>query len=137
MYASKHFQDCEFLPKSWMDTYGPAAMLAMDERILISIDAIREYFAVPVIVNNWAKGGAFSFRGLRTPGCLQYKPDSQHSFGRAIDFDVQGLSAEYVRGIILKEQARWPLITRMEIGTAWVHVDCANTGSAKIVMVNP
>jgi hypothetical protein len=137
MYKMKYFQPSEVLPKSWLDTYGANALLALDERILISIDLIREYFAVPVIVNNWAKGGAFSFRGLRTPGCLQYKPDSQHAFGRAIDFDVQGLSADYVRRVILDGQARWPLITRMEIGSAWVHVDCANTGSKKIIMVNP
>jgi hypothetical protein len=137
MYLSKHFTPVELLPKSWLETYGAEiGMLAIDERILITLDALRDYFAVPITVNNWAKGGAFSFRGLRTPECLQYKPDSQHAFGRAIDFDVQGLSADYVRGVILDGQARWPLITRMEIGTPWIHIDCAGTGLPKIVMVN-
>jgi hypothetical protein len=134
MYQCRYFKPTELLPQSWIDTYDGAAMNALDDRILISIDAIREYFAVPVTINKYAAG--LFYRGLRTPGCPQYKPDSQHSFGRALDFDVLGQTADYVRGVIIKEQARWPLIRRMEIGTAWVHIDCCWTGSTKIVMVN-
>ena len=135
MYLPRHFKPTEYLPQSWIDQYDGMAPLAMDERILISIDSLRDFFGVPITINNYSKG--LSYRGLRTPICPQYKPNSQHSFGRAIDFDVQGMDAENVRQTILKNQSKFPLISRMEIGTEWVHIDCANTGSSLITMVNP
>jgi len=130
MYQMIFFQPSEVLPKSWLDQYGEKALLAMDERILMSIDALRQYFAVPIMVNNWASGGQFYYRGLRTPQCPQYSADSQHSFGRALDFDVLGLTADYVRGVIMANRARWPLITALELNVDWIHADCRdNTGN--------
>jgi hypothetical protein len=135
MYQMLHFHPEEVLPKSWLDDYGGNALLAMDERILMSIDAIREYFAVPVVINNWAAGGSYMYRGLRTQNCQQYTPNSQHSFGRAIDFDVMGETANYVRGIILSNRARWPLITAVELNVDWIHIDSRDgTGNSDIIL---
>jgi len=85
-------------------------------------------FNVPVTVNNWVTGGPFKSRGFRHPLSTVGSPLSAHKRGQGIDFDVQGMTADQVRAVILaeKEHIDFMFITRMEIGIAWVHIDIAN-----------
>lgn len=129
-YIPKHFITEELVDPITFKELGKRALeVCFDERILIQIDLIREYFNVPVTVNNWKTGGDFKDRGFRRSESYTGSQYSQHRFGRAIDFDVKDLTADVVRKEIIKNQNSYyfKYITRMEENVNWVHIDCMNS----------
>lgn len=129
-YKPIHFCTEEFVDRKTFEQLGEAALGTMDVRILITADKIREYLGTSVTINNWKWGKDREWSGLRTVGSPFYSPYSQHSFGRAIDFIVNGMQAQSVRNLIKanpKHEA-FQYITRMEEfpGMSWIHVDCCN-----------
>jgi Peptidase M15 len=127
-YLPKHFAVVELVPPDIYQVMGEGAIILMDDRILRIADAVRDHFDVPVTINNWKVGGQFSQRGFRTVQQAGGAGHSAHFYGRAIDFDVQGLTADEVRKEILSNSSAgdFPLISGMEMGIPWVHLDCAN-----------
>jgi hypothetical protein len=127
-YLPKHFGVMELVPPEIYGEMRDSAIILLDDRILRVLDAIRDHFGVPVTVNNYHTGGSFKQRGFRTvevPGGAKHSP---HFYGRAADFDVQGMTADMVRREILANQSLddFSLITGMETGVSWIHVDCSN-----------
>jgi uncharacterized protein YcbK (DUF882 family) len=120
-YIPKHFSWHELVPSAEYKNYW---LYLIDDRILMSLDAIREHYKRPVIVNNWHSGGTFTLRGLRPMNSVVGAKYSQHKFGRAADFDVLGIPAEQVRNDI--RSGLFPLITCIEKDVNWVHVDVRN-----------
>ena len=51
------------------EKFGESAWQFLDARLLHTLYVIREIVGRPVIVNNWAKGGNYSQRGLRCNVC--------------------------------------------------------------------
>ncbi|CAM3021228.1 D-Ala-D-Ala carboxypeptidase family metallohydrolase [Shewanella algae] len=129
MYVCKHFKIYELVDKKTYNDRGEKAWQLFDPRLLKLLDQLRELFDAPITVNNWFWGGQFSNRGLRTSASSYYRPYSQHSFGRAVDFDVKGLTAdesrEKIRHWFSSELLDIDGI-RMELGVNWVHLDVAN-----------
>ena len=126
-YQPRHFKTQELVTPYAFDKLGDGALILLDDRILRALDAVRDIFDVPITVNNWHIGGGFDQRGWRDDSDTGAK-FSQHRFGRAIDFDVQGLDADYVRQVIAtawQSDRDIQQITRMEVGITWCHVDCA------------
>ena len=120
-YIPKHFSWHELVPSAEYKDYW---LYLIDDRILMSLDAIRMHYKRPVIVNNWFTGGKFSLRGLRPMNSVVGAKYSQHKFGRAADFDVLGITAEQVRNDI--RSGLFPLITCIEKDVNWVHIDVRN-----------
>jgi hypothetical protein len=139
-FIPKHFKIEELVSLPVFTDMGQSAFSLFDTRILITIDNIREYFGVPVIVNDWSTGGKFSLRGFRNDTDSVGAKYSQHRYGRAIDFDVKDMSADSVRKTILDNQndERFQFINAMETGIDWVHIDCRNVYNAEngIVLFN-
>lgn len=123
MYQLKHFIIKEFVPPEVWDSESEQSIIRLDERILETADQVREFFGVPVTINNWHNGGQFRYRGLRTPRCPQYIAGSMHCVGKAFDCDVKGKTAEDVRSEIMMNQDKFPHIMRMESLVNWVHID--------------
>jgi hypothetical protein len=124
-YIPKHFQSYELLPPDVYQKMGDNGLYLIDDRILWTLDQIREYFNKPITINNWKKGGQFSQRGYRNDPNTG-APLSAHRFGRACDFDISELSSEDFR-IKVKAGALNPIIgyiTRIEDGVNWIHMDC-------------
>jgi uncharacterized protein YcbK (DUF882 family) len=121
-YVPKYFKWYELMPSA---EYEKHWLILMDERLLMSLDAIREHYNRPVTVNNWHSGGQFSLRGFRPMNSKTGAKFSQHKFGRAADFDVQGISPEQVRKDI--RSGLFPLVTCIENNVNWVHIDVRNT----------
>jgi hypothetical protein len=124
----KHFAVFELVDRATYDAEGDKALDRFNPKILEAIEGIREFFAVPMIINNWYLGGSFQWRGWRTPekAAELGAPNSEHAKGNAFDFDIQGLTAQQVRDKIVANQDN-PLlanITRLEANTTWVHADC-------------
>ena len=86
-------------------------------------------FKKPITVNNWHKNGTFSQRGLRCNKCdlVKNKKDiylSAHCFGKALDFNVQGLSATEVYNTIKCNIHKFKYPIRLEKNTnGWTHID--------------
>ncbi|MGF1788738.1 D-Ala-D-Ala carboxypeptidase family metallohydrolase [Photobacterium swingsii] len=126
MYKLQHFKPQELVSKSTYNARGSKSIELMDERILITLDQLRINLGRPITVNNWIWNGQFQQRGLRTQEAKEYSKYSQHTFGRAVDFDVKGMSASEVRAHILTNINLYPFISFVEVGINWVHVDVRN-----------
>jgi len=118
LYIPKHFKLQELVPANIYTTFGETAWQFMDSRILMNLDFIRNTLGLAVNVN----GNKFNYRGFDDGG---YRTNqSQHLFGRAIDFDVVGMTAEQVREWLrlnyrlLPEPNIW-----VEDDVTWVHMD--------------
>ncbi len=109
---SKYFKIQELVSKKVYDKYGEQAWMFIDTKLIKVLDQLREHFGKPITVNNWLWGGNLEQRG------------------KAVDFNVKGLSSEEVYKEILKNKNKFYLISRIEnidSTPTWVHIDCANT----------
>ena len=92
---------------------------------------VREGLNKPITVNNWHIGGRFEQRGLRdnTQPIVKDKTIkgklylSAHVLGKAVDFDVKGMTAQKVRQWIVDNHELFPCKVRLEDGVNWVHLD--------------
>lgn len=106
MHKCKYFGIHELVYPSLYKEYEKLGKLdtlwyAFDDRLLITLDALREAFG-PIIVNDWKNGGQFRESGLRDMSTTTGAKLSQHKFGRAADAKFKNISAEKVR-IKMKE----------------------------------
>lgn len=139
---SKHFSIEEFVPKLIFTKYGENSKWFIDERVIYLAEFVREWFKVPVTINNWHSGGSFQERGYRTPQSTTGASYSQHKTGRAIDFSVKGLTADQVRKEIMDYEYAFMVagLTTLEdaaFAPTWVHADIRNTGLDTILIVKP
>ena len=123
----------ELVDKTVFDKYGEVAWKFMDELLLDCLLIIREELGKPMTINNWKWGGPFSQRGLRhniSPMVKKknYMYLSAHMFGKAVDFDVKGMTSVEVRGWIVANEDKLPCKVRLEKNMkgkpiSWVHLD--------------
>lgn len=127
-----NFKPQELLPKEIYNEYGDLGMRYLDSRILPIIEYVRKVFEKPIIINNWADGGQFNERTVRLPEHVSYKKYSDHSFGRAIDFDIVGLNSLEVQHYLLKDiiastELKKLGVTGIESQTiGWSHISVAD-----------
>lgn len=135
MMKSKYFKIQELVSRNVYDKYGENSWQFIDTRLIKVIDLLREHFNKPITVNNWLWGGNLQQRGLRAnkDEIVANKNDyyiSQHCLGKAVDFNVKGMTAQEVYEEILKNKDKFYLISRIENikdTPTWVHIDVANT----------
>jgi hypothetical protein len=110
---------------------GERSISLIDARIVITADRLRKRFG-PAVVNNWSWGGAINGAGLRMQYDNDYRPYSQHSFGRALDLHFSNHEAEEVIKHILdnQEATEYEFITGIELDVSWLHIDCRNHNHA-------
>lgn len=127
-YTPTHFITEEFVDPDTFAVRGKDSLGCMDVRMLITADAIREYFNKSMTINNWKWGGNRKWSGLRTTKSPDYITYSQHTFGRAIDFIMKDISAQEIRDEIKSHQDHpaFRFITAIEDFPEmnWCHVDC-------------
>ncbi len=125
MYTCRHFKLSELVPPSVLNDLGERAWMMLDDRLLKFIDDLRDDLGKKIYVNR----GDATNRGFRLKGKVAKAANySQHYYGRAIDFTVEGMSAQEVRQYIKDNKVKYPMVRRMEKDVDWVHVDCANWG---------
>ena len=129
MYIPKHFSAAELVPEKLHAKYksrGDAWLLRIlfDERLLMTIDTIRENFG-PMTINDWSWGGANQYRGIRPPDCSIGAGLSQHRFGRAVDMIPKDIKAAEIRVDIIEDQMgqAYKHIGGLEMGISWLHID--------------
>jgi len=136
-YEPKHFSIKEYVPPDIYNELGDGAIVLLDDRLLRSDDAIREFFGKAVTINNWHLDGGRSYSGFRPPWCKTGAKWGQHRFGRASDKIIRDISADEARKTILKNRKAFPHIRAMELGVPWLHTDCRPTKSDEIFLFNP
>ena len=141
--VSKYFKIQELVSEAVYKKYGEKSWEFIDCRLIKVLDLLREHFNKPITINNWMWGGTLEQRGLRTnlDELVKKKTEkgtlyiSQHILGKAVDFNVKGLSAQEVYDEILRNIEKFYLISRIENikdTPTWVHIDVANVDKFKI-----
>ena len=129
-----HFELHELIDRATFQKYGEEAWKLFHPDALEALSGIREFFDVPVTVNNWWNGvGSFQYRGYRPPDCRIGALQSYHKRGMAFDLDIRYHEADDVRRIILENQDN-PLlakIRRLEADVSWVHFDIGEPPEGK------
>ena len=124
MYIPKHFKPEELVPEAVFRDRGDLSLELIDERVLLTLDQLRDAFGTCTI-NDWCWGGGYSESGLRTPECEVYSPTSQHTFGRAMDCKFNK-EAEEVRKRVIAHKEIFPYISFIEDEVTWFHFDVRN-----------
>lgn len=145
--VKKYFTIQEFVSKDVYDKYKEDAWQFICPMLLETLLIIRKELGKPMTINNWHKGGQFSQRGLRHNQSPLVKGKSAmylsaHLMGKAVDFDVQGMSAVEVRNWLSNNSSILPCKIRLENlmdgkPISWVHLDVyQNEKNSKVYLFN-
>jgi len=123
----KYFKVGELVGSRTHRASGENAWYYLDYRLLYTLLIIREKLGKPITINK----GRQKQRGLRSIAQQMVKNKvyknklylSMHLFGKAVDFDVKGMTAKQVRGWIRANEELFPFKIRLEGGVSWCHVD--------------
>ena len=131
-----YFSAKEFVGRRVYKKYGERSWKFICPRLLHTILVIRIAADAAMTINNWASGGKFSQRGLRSNlsqifyRMFQRKKLylSGHVLGRAVDFDIKGMTAPEVRQWLKGMHKELPYKIRLENKMNgkqinWVHLD--------------
>lgn len=131
-YTPKYFTLKELVPANIYTKYGDTAWQFLDRRVIMNLDYIREKLGKPILVNY----GTLNYRGYDDGG---YRTsNSQHKHGRAIDFDVIGMSAQQVRDWIVKNYKLLPEPNVwLEDGVSWCHMDVRYSDKDGVYLFKP
>lgn len=131
-YLPRYFELYELLPPevfTYEDMVAKEKHLQkgwsyLDDKLLITIDVIREIIGLPLICNTWYQDGNRQYCGYRVRNCLVGASFSQHKEGKAVDLICAKMSAEDMRKKIIANQDKLPYPIRIEDGVSWLHLDC-------------
>lgn len=132
--VKENFQLKELVCPHCVKTYGDKAWQFLSTELLSTIYVLRnEVIKKPMIINN---GTTFTQRGLRCNMCQLVKSKtkpymSAHALGKAIDFHVNGMSAEEIRQLIKDNIDKFEYPIRLEEGVSWCHCDVYTLDSDK------
>ena len=148
----KYFCLEELVSRFVFRTFGQTAWQFLDIRMLHTLLVVREGLDRSITVNNWKWGGKFGQRGLRTNvGYIFAKFIarlkiylSSHIMGKAVDFDVKGMTPDQVRDWLHRNASILPNPIRLEHKfnktgktITWVHMDVFSyIDSPKIYLFN-
>ncbi len=137
--TSNHFIIQELVPKEIYEYRGEKSIELIDKRLWTLIDFFRDYFAVPITINNWDSGGKFNESGFRLSNSKTGAALSQHKFGRAADLKFEGLTNyDGIRDVVIQHWDKFKKagLTTIEAGTeTWLHVDIRDTNTDELLIV--
>lgn len=141
MKVSEHFSLVEFVSQPVWNQFHESALWFIDPRLITSVEWLRKMLKVPLVCNNWHTGGTFQNRGFRPQGSPNFKPFSQHSFGRALDLSSPEMPHKDVYKWVLDNQdlilanTAFTTIEDIEIAGTWLHADIRSRPNAKELLV--
>ena len=99
----------------------------------------KDVLKVPLVCNDWSKGGQFSQRGFRCNICELVKSKtlknqiylSAHCNGAGADFSSSKMSAKQMRELIKENQHLFTVPVRVERDVSWLHFDIYDSGGDK------
>ena len=154
IYKPRHFTLQELVCQHVFDAHGSRAWSFFDERLLMTMDFLRDKWNSPIYVNNWDMPeetrerlglGLYDERGGRCVQCDLVKKAaksgrvycSAHIRFQACDFNVHKLTPDKVSLWLLQNYQLLPFPIRLEKNTkGWTHLDMSNTGTNKVELFN-
>ena len=114
-----YFSIKELVDEDVYNKYRESAWRFICPMLQETLLAIRVSIDKPITINDWAWGGRFTQRGLRHNQSDLVKSKkriylSAHIFGKAVDFDVKGMTAQEVRSWIVENKQILPYPIRLE-----------------------
>jgi hypothetical protein len=155
IYKPRNFILSELICPHVLNTFGSRAWSFFDERLLMTMDFLRDQWNAPVYVNNYdmlketrEKLGLplFDERGCRCIQCDIVKKAirdgkiycSAHIRFQACDFNVFKMTSDKVTLWLLSNYQMLPFPIRIEKNTkGWTHIDMSNTGTNKVELFIP
>lgn len=112
-----------------------------DEKLLRTIDVVRDILGIGLICNNWKHGGKRNYCGARTKDSDVYMYGSYHSVRpdrkvMATDLISPKMTAAKMRQILIENASKLPYPVRIESGVKWLHIDTASVVGYKIYFFN-
>jgi len=126
-YKPIHFCIQELVSPDVYLEHGDKYYELFDWRILYTADCLREYFGIPLVINDWHRGGVRRLSGFRSSDCYIGVKLSQHKLGNALDIISPKMEASEMRLKIIEKHRLFPYITAMEDKVPWLHIDCRST----------
>lgn len=131
-----YFRTEEMVCRHVYERFGERALDFIDSRLKETLVVLREKLDRPIYINNWVWGGDKTQRGLRCNVCTIVREQtalekpylSAHVFGKGVDFNVKGMTAQQVRDWLKQNQILLPYPIRVESDVTWVHVDVMDYG---------
>ena len=155
MYKPRNFVIQELVCPHVFGRFGERAWPFFDERLLMTLDFLRDKWNAPIYANNYDMTqaarqrlglGLYDERGCRCIKCDLVKKAitedrlycSAHMRFQACDFNVTGMSPEKVTLWLVTNYVLLPFPIRVEKNTkGWTHIDVSNTGKNKVELFNP
>lgn len=127
MRIRQYFHISELVGRRIIKKHGERAWRFMDYRLLYALLIVREGLGKKITVNS-GKRRQRGFRSIvqQMVKSYFYKDKlyvSAHMLGKAVDFDVEGMTADQVRTWIVDNQNLFPFKIRLEAKVSWVHMD--------------
>jgi len=120
--------------------FGERSWQFFDSEFLENLLILRkDVLKVPLVCNDWSKGGQFSQRGFRCNICELVKSKtlknqiylSAHCNGAGADFSSSKMSAKQMRELIKENQHLFTVPVRVERDVSWLHFDIYDSGDNK------
>lgn len=142
MKINEYFDIREFVPPQIWNRFGEKSIWFIDPKIIEIAKAYREFFEVPIIINNWYIGGRFMYRGYRPPRANVGTEYSQHKSGRAFDCHSPSITPQHMYKLILDNQEFFmekglTTVENVLFTPTWIHSDCRPTNKKELLIVNP
>lgn len=142
MKLNAYFDLEEFVPPQIFKLFGKDSIWYIDPKIVELATAYRMFFNKPVVINNWHKGGTYSYRGYRPPRVNVGAEYSQHKSGRAFDCTIGKMTEKQMFDTIKENFSYFKEfgLTTMEdyrFTDGWIHSDVRNTNLDHLLVVKP
>ena len=134
MYKCKYFKIQELVCPHVYEKYGDKSWEFFNEEFLKELDIVREVLGVPIVINNWSKGGQYRESGNRCQFCSIVAKKiankelnmSMHNLYQAFDLKPKELEIRKAVEIIMDNIHRFKIIKRIENPDntlTWIHID--------------
>ena len=142
MKLNDYFDVREFVPPQIWNKFGEKSIWFIDPKVVEIATAYREFFKVPIVINNWYIGGQFSYRGYRPPRVNIGAEFSQHKMGKAFDCHSPSISVKDIYNQILEnwdhfKQFGLTTVEDVNFTPTWIHSDCRVTNQDTLLIVKP
>lgn len=132
----------EFVPPQIIKMFGEKSVWFINPKIIDLATAYREHFKLPVVINDWHKGGSFKYRGYRPPRVNVGAEYSQHKLGNAFDCNIGDMSEKEMYDEIIKNFSFFKAfglstIEDYRFTSGWLHSDVRPTGDNELLIVKP
>jgi hypothetical protein len=141
-YKPKNFTAEEIVDRETFEKLGARSFMLFRPEALRMLDGLRDFLGVPLVINDWHRGGQYQYSGYRPASCTVGAKYSAHRLGCAFDLKPKGLtiSAAWAKIQGSPNDPRLALLRRVENISAtptWLHVDTYEHDGAGILVVNP